>query len=192
MAEDPLNELLTKLCSGDDAAAEEVFRAYEPFLRKAVRRQLPARLRAKFDSLDIVQSVWANVLHGFREAGWRFTDADHLRAFLLKATRNRFIDRVRRHRSALDREEPLGPKDLAEFAPSVEPRPSEVVQERDLWQQMLSRCPPEHHELLTLKRQGYSLTEVAEKTGLHVDSVRRILRKLARQMAFPDDMGEPG
>src|SRR5438309_12111221 len=106
---EPLDNLLAQLCSGDMAAAEQVFLAFEPYLRKAVRRQLPPPLRAKFDSADIVQSVWADVLRSFRKAGCRFLDADHLRGFLFIATRNRLIDRIRQHRNALEREEPLGP-----------------------------------------------------------------------------------
>src|SRR5947209_7094982 len=104
---EPLDNLLAQLCSGDPAAAEQVFLAYEPYLRKAVRRQLPAPLRAKFDSADVLQSVWADVLRGFREAGWRFADADHLRGFLYTATRNRLIDRIRQHRKAAELERPL-------------------------------------------------------------------------------------
>ena len=42
---DPLEALLEKLCQGDEAAAEQVFLAYEPYLRKVVRRQLPASAR---------------------------------------------------------------------------------------------------------------------------------------------------
>src|SRR5881296_4461586 len=124
---EPLDNLLAQLCSGDMAAAEQVFLAYEPYLRKAVRRQLPAPLRAKFDSTDILQSVWADVFRGFREAGWRFLDADHLRGFLYVATRNRLVDRIRQHQKALDREEPL--EDAAEhLLPSPRPRPSEVAE----------------------------------------------------------------
>src|SRR5437763_8570607 len=104
----PLDHLLAQLCTGDTAAAGEVFVAFEPYMRKAVRRQLPPPLRAKFDSADVLQSVWADVLRGFREAGWRFVDVDHLRGFLFVATRNRLIDRIRQHQKAADREEPLG------------------------------------------------------------------------------------
>src|SRR5438270_4138890 len=182
--DEPLDHLLAQLCSGDAAAAGQVFLAFEPYLRKAVRRQLPPPLRAKFDSADILQSVWADVLRGFREAGWRFLDADHLRGFLFIATRNRLIDRIRQHQRAAEREEPLDEGDRQHDPPSPQPRPSEVAQAGDLWERMLARCPPEHRPILGLRRQGYSLAEIAVRTGLHPDSVRRILRTLARQLAF--------
>jgi RNA polymerase sigma-70 factor (ECF subfamily) len=180
----PLESLLGKLCSGDVSAAEQVFLAYEPYLRKVVRRQLPPRLRAKFDSVDIVQSVWVDLLEGFRAAGWRFADVAHLRAFLLQATRHRFIDRVRQYQTGVEREQPLARMDPEQVPVAKQPRPSEVVQADDLWQKLLALCPPEHQAILRLRRQGHLLAEIAARTGLHVDSVRRILRRLARQVAI--------
>src|SRR5438270_6356169 len=157
--DEPLDHLLAQLCSGDAAAAGQVFLAFEPYLRKAVRRNLPPPLRAKFDSADIVQSVWADVLRGFREAGWRFLNADHLRGFLFVATRNRLVDRIRQHQKAADREEPLGEGDRPPFLPSPQPRPSEVAQAGELWERILAHCPAEHRTLVGLRRQGHSLAE---------------------------------
>jgi DNA-directed RNA polymerase specialized sigma24 family protein len=74
--------------------------------------------------------------------------------------------------------------DQQQFLPSPKPRPSELAQAGDLWERILSHCPPEHRPILGLKRDGYSLAEIAERTGLHPDSIRRILRTLARAMAF--------
>jgi RNA polymerase sigma-70 factor (ECF subfamily) len=181
---EPLDNLLAQLCSGDSAAAAQVFLAYEPYLRKAVRRHLPPQLRGKFDPADILQSVWGDVLRGFRESGWRFRDADQLRGFLFIATRNRLIDRIRQHGRAVAREEPLGDGDQRHALPSPQPRPSEVAQAEDLWERILAQCPPEHRPILGLRRQGYALAEIAERTGLHPDSIRRILRTLARRLAF--------
>jgi RNA polymerase sigma factor (sigma-70 family) len=179
-----LDNLLAQLCSGNTTAAAQAFLTYEPFLRLAVRRHLPGPLRAKFDSADVVQSVWADMLRGFREGGWRFTDAEHLRAFLFVATRNRLIDLVRAHQKAVQREEPLGDGDQQHVIPSPQPRPSEEMQASDLWERILAHCPPEHHAILGLRRQGYTHSEIAQRTGLHADSVRRILRLLARKLAF--------
>jgi RNA polymerase sigma factor (sigma-70 family) len=180
---DPIGSLLEKLCQGDAAAAEQVFRTYEPCLRLVVRRHLPPRLRAKFDSIDIVQSVWADLLDGFRDAGWRFTDAAHLRAFLIRLTRNRFIDRVRQQRRSLTGEQHLPGTGLEETLPGREFEPIAILQAKELWEQILLICPPAHREVLHMKRQGIPLREIAERTGLHPSSVRRILYDLARRLS---------
>lgn len=48
---------------------------------------------------------------------------------------------------------------------------------------MLKACPPAHHQLLEMKRAGASLAEIAERTGMHESSVRRILYQVARDVA---------
>jgi RNA polymerase sigma factor (sigma-70 family) len=178
----PLDTLLDKLCSGDNEAAEQVFRAYEPYLRMVVRRQLSGALCAKFDSVDIVQSVWADVLHGFRTAGWHFADVAHLRAFLVKVTRNRFLQRLRQQRHALQHQESIGSGDSGETIAARQPDPREVAEAGELWDQLLALCPPGHRKILRFKRQGLSLAEIAERTGLHPSSVRRILYQLERRL----------
>jgi RNA polymerase sigma factor (sigma-70 family) len=180
----PLDELLDRLCDGDAAAAERVFVEFEPYLRKAIRRQLRGRLRHKFDSADILQSVWVDLLRGFRERCWRFADADQLRGFLFVATRNRLIDRSRKYQNAASREESLGDDERPDKLVSSQPRPSETVQADDLWIRLLASCPPERRPVLYLRREGHSLAEIAARTGLHRDSIRRILRTLAGHVAF--------
>jgi RNA polymerase sigma factor (sigma-70 family) len=182
MNQQPLDDLLDKLNAGDPATVEQTFRTYEGYLRMMVRRRLPAKLRSKFDSTDIVQSVWADLLTRFRSANYRFADAAHLRAFLVKVTRNRFLDRVRRQQPALRHEQPLGDRDLDSVAASAQARPSEIAKAEELWQRMLALCPPAHRHLLDCKRRGMSLAEIAGRTGLHESSVRRILYDLARRM----------
>jgi len=183
MQTDALDQLLEKLSNGDDAAAEEVFRAYEPYLRVVVRRMLPPNMRPKFDSVDVVQSVWADVLRRFRAGGYRFSTVNQLRAFLVKATRNRFIDRARQNRAALQRQQSLEATHAGDHLQASADQPSDLAQANDLWTQMMALCPPAHHGLLELKRQGCSLAEIAQQTGLHESSVRRILYDLARRLA---------
>ena len=50
---------------------------------------------------------------------------------------------------------------------------------------MLTLCPVSHRDLLLMRRQGCSLAEIAQRTGLHESSVRRILYDLARRLAAP-------
>src|SRR3954471_23169428 len=137
MSTDTLTDLLDRLTTGDDAAAEQVFLAYEPYLRMVVRRQLTPRLRAKFDSVDVVQSVWANVLKGMRDACWDFPDESHLRAFLIRSTLNRFVSLYREHRGSLEREQSLSTRPEG-LPASRHERPSELVQADELWDQLLA------------------------------------------------------
>jgi RNA polymerase sigma-70 factor (ECF subfamily) len=183
MEGDALDSLMERLTNGETEAAEKVFQTFEPVLRMMVRRRLTPRLRAKFDSMDVVQSVWADVLRGYREEGWQFTDREHLRAFLARVTYNHFINSCRRHGRALEFEQPFTGDGQPGLPASGDPRPSELVQADELWEQLMALCPPAHRELLRLKRQGFALAEIAARTGLHESSVRRILYDLARKLA---------
>jgi RNA polymerase sigma factor (sigma-70 family) len=187
MSTEHLDELLASLNNGDAAAAEQVFRTYEPYLRMLVRRELRATLRLKFDSTDVVQSVWADVLEGLQRGKWHFQDRSHLQAFLIRLARNRFLDFCRKHRNALNHETPLKDASPASGMLCDLPRPSEVAQRNELWDRILALSPPGHHELLQLKLQGRSLSEIAAQTGLHPGSVRRILVNLGRRLSDADE-----
>src|SRR5690349_2841759 len=104
MNSDVLDTLLERLTGGEIDAAEKVFLTFEPVLRMMVRRRLTPRLRVKFDSMDVVQSVWADLLVQFQEAGRRFHDREHLRAFLARVTYHHFVNYCRQHSHAMERE----------------------------------------------------------------------------------------
>ena len=185
MTVDPLDELIDRLNKGDVSAAERAFVAFEPYLRMAVRRRLSGPLRTKYDSMDIVQSIWADVLSGLADAGWRFADRSHFRAFLVRMARNRVIDHHRQHKRAIANEHALETIDPEQSPTTNDPRPSEIAQGHELWKLMLEECSPAHREILILKRQGLLLDEIAARTGMHEGSIRRILYDLARRLAIP-------
>jgi RNA polymerase sigma-70 factor (ECF subfamily) len=184
MSAQSLDDLLGELNSGNAGAAERAFISYEPYLRKVVRRLLPSEMRAKFDSIDVVQSVYGDVLSAFRGGRVQFRSAAELRAFLIRATRNRFIDRLRQHRTAARLERPLEGANASGNGHAREPRPSETAAARELWERLLVLCPPEHHRLLELRRAGATAAEIATETGLHEGSVRRLLRELSKRLAL--------
>ncbi len=191
MSEHAFDSVLARLNSGSSEAAAQAFARFEPLLRMVVRRKLTEPLQAKFDSTDIVQSVWADALSGFRAARWRFQNAEHLRAFLITLTRNRLTDRFRRHRNEISRVEPLTQHADETLVVSPAERASEVAQADELWQQMLAVCPPRHIELMRLKRQGLTTAEVAARTGLNEGSVRRILCEVAHRLRLQQHVSQP-
>jgi DNA-directed RNA polymerase specialized sigma24 family protein len=154
---------------------------------------LPSALsavRAKFDSADIVQSIWADLPRGFRKAGWRFAEVDHLGGFLFVATHNCLIDRVRQCQQVVDREVPLGEGRQQELLQSPKPQPGEVARANGIWERILTRSLSEHRPILALGRNGHSLAEIAGRAGLHPDSVRRIPRIIAGRLASEQEAAE--
>jgi RNA polymerase sigma-70 factor (ECF subfamily) len=127
--------------------------------------------------------VWVHLLHGLNRNGWHFPDRGSLLALLTTMTRRRLVSRYRTHRAAL-RCEQSTTADGVDVAARCQPRPSELAQAEELWERMLALCPPAHHEVLRLKRQGFRLQEIADRTGFHEGSVRRILRQLTRALAL--------
>ena len=183
MMSDSVEELLARVNAGDELAIKHMFVAFEPYMRMVIRRRMSGSLRAKFDSADIVQSVWADFVDGLHQSKWTFHNLDQFRAFLVKMTRNRFIDRLRKYRESLRCEIALRTDNVDILPPDRCPRVSEDFYADELWQQMVQACPPAHYELLMLKRQGASIAEIAKRTQLHQSSVRRILYDIAQRVA---------
>jgi RNA polymerase sigma-70 factor (ECF subfamily) len=175
MSESSIDTLVERLRAGDDSAATELVRMYEPYLRLVVRRQLNASQRSKFDSIDIVQSIWMDVIVGFHESQWQFQTKEQLQAFLIRIARNRLIDRVRQNANANNVRRLLNEDEVAVPAGATA---SQEVMSGELWANLLSLCPAQHRTLLELKRQGLKISEISERTGLHPGSVRRVLYEL--------------
>ena len=182
-ASDSLDRLLERFNSGDEKGIEEAFRRFEPYLRKVASRMLPAEMRSKFDSMDIVQSACFDVLVAFRKQGMRFNSSGQLRAFLIRATKNRFVDRFRQNARASQKEQRIELIDAVQADRAVKV-PGEDAQAEELWQQLIALCPPEHIRLLELRRKGHSSAEIAQMLAIHEGSVRRILRQLSVRLAL--------
>jgi RNA polymerase sigma factor (sigma-70 family) len=180
-----LEHLIARMCEGDTDALEQVFLAFEPGLHNWVKRHLTTPLRSKLDSSDIILATWLDVLRHIRRSG-RFSDANHFRRFLYILMRNRTIDYIRQQNIEIRIIGSLEGAETDRAFHSPDPSPSEIAQAGELWQRIVDLCPPEHRPILELRRDGHTLGEIAAHTGLHPDSIRRILRILARQV-----LGEP-
>ena len=185
-ATDPARELrdaLGQLSPGELEDAEALFQAYSPYLRAIVRRQLSDRLRSRFDPSDVVQSVWVQVVRQLGRDGWPVGDEARVRGLLATIARRRLVSRIRKEDPAT-RVRSLGDDEPFAAGPGRYPPASEVAQADETWRRLVELCPPEHLAVLHLRRDGLKLDEIATRTGLHEGSVRRVLRRLARQLAL--------
>ncbi len=184
MIDDSLEQSIGRLNRGDVGAVERVFLAFEPYLRIAVRRRLSRRLRSKVDSADIVQSVFADLVRGVRDGGWHFAGRPQLEAFLRRIAWRRLADRYQKHGRALEREHSLDEAPSQSLGDAAQARPSQEAQGREFWERILRACPPSHQEVVRLRMNGHRMGEIAERTGLHEGSVRRVLYELARRLSI--------
>jgi RNA polymerase sigma-70 factor (ECF subfamily) len=180
------DKLMEQLWEGNIEVLGDLFAVYESYLRAIVRSQLSNQLQSKFDSVDVVQSVWVQLLRQLGRDGCRVNDKDHLRALLVTIARRRLISRTRQCWWLTDADRPLDDEGWESIFDSRQDKPSETAQANDLWTRMLDLTSPEHHNVLFLKREGLPLQEIAERTGLHEGSVRRILRRLSRELALQE------
>ena len=169
---DALDRLLDRLTKGEMDAAGEVYVAFEPVLRVMVRRRLTPRMRAKFDSTDVVQSAWVDVLKGFGDEGWHLSDREHLRAYLARVTYNHLVNHCRRHRLVMQHEQPLDGDGQPGVPDSAQPRPSELAQADEFWELLVGLCPP-----------GPSQPAPAQAPGLSARRDRRPDRAARKQRA---------
>ena len=181
----PLEGLLRRAAQGSDEAAQELVTRYGEHIRRSVRRRLPQQLRATFDSLDLVQDVWASFFAALPQPA-QFADAEQLIAFLTAVARNKVVDVVRRQLpsgrplAAPERQAPCG-DGVALAAP--EPSPSAVLIGEETWERLLRGQPPVHRRILMLLREGRSQTEIAEKVVISAKTVQRVIRNALRRVS---------
>jgi RNA polymerase sigma-70 factor (ECF subfamily) len=176
-------ELVAKAKAGDPAAIRDFLRRFEPEVRMMVRGRLPKRLRTQFDSVDFVQTVWQSF---FVDSPARpdFENIEHLRAFLAGVVRNKVYQQHRRltktEKYDLAREERLyvrrGDQDVPLEVASPDPSPSAAAQVGDRLAQLTAGCSPRDVEVISLRRQGLTLEEIADELGINERSVRRIIQ----------------
>jgi RNA polymerase sigma-70 factor (ECF subfamily) len=174
--------LFESLNNRDVDAVERMFRAYEPRLRKVVRHQIPRGLRAKFDSVDVIQSVWMSVVQRLRDGDLQFADETHLRSFLIRLALCRFIDLCRQHRNSLRHERSLVAIASEPTRTAPDDRPTAIVRAKELLDRLMDLCEPPHRDLVRLRAMGLSVAEIADRSGYHEGSIRRIFADLERRL----------
>lgn len=182
---DPLRELLESLNGDDPRRARQALEKYEPYLRMVIRRHLRGPLRSKIDSMDVVQSIWVYLCREDRPGHWRFNDVGELRRFLARVARNRLIDYGRRHRRSLEAVRPLELVPARDLPRHTGPRASQVVVGDEMRDRLLMACAPAHRDIIRMKLDGRLLGEIAQATGLHEGSVRRVLYAFAKRFKAP-------
>ena len=165
-------DLLAGLRGGEQAAFDAIFRAYYPHLVSFAQSLLHDRGSAE----DVAQDVMLEL--------WRRRDAlaiqESLRAYLLRATRNRALNQLR-HANVERRAEPLLKGEEAIDAAAA----SRVVagELRDAIVSAVTELPPGCREVFELSRtHGLRYAEIAATLGISVKTVESQMGKALRHL----------
>lgn len=179
--------LLRQAGEGSDVAVQELVEKYGGVIRIAVRRHLSDQLRRQFDSDDFMQTVWKSFFSRRRDSD-RFDTPDKLGAFLARVARNKVVEKYRRLQNTqsynLDREQtatdlnPEHPHDG--IGPSA--TPSQIASAKEQADRMFADQPAYLRQAIELKVKGLSNEEIGDQLGFNKDSIRRMLRRVKRQI----------
>src|SRR5215218_6622730 len=98
--EQTFHDLIQRVRSGDQDAATELVRRYEPAVRRAVRIRLAdTRLGRAFDSMDICQSVMASFFVRTALGQYDLDTPAQLLKLLASMARNKLADQVEKQRA---------------------------------------------------------------------------------------------
>jgi RNA polymerase sigma-70 factor (ECF subfamily) len=190
-------DLIRKVRTGDDDAAAELVRLYEPAIRREVRLRLrDPRLRRVFDSMDVCQSVLGSFFVRAASGQYELDSPQHLLGLLVTMTRNKLIKQVHRQRASRrdHRRLAANPVQAVDVA-APDPSPSRQVAVRELLHEAHQRLSEEERRLAELRAQGLEWADVARELGGNAASRRkqlnRALDRVARELALEEeDSGE--
>src|SRR4051812_10171283 len=132
MSEESFTDLIARVRGGDERAAADLVRRYEPEIRREVRFLLrDPFLRRSFDSMDVCQSVLSSFFLRAALGEYDLDRPEDLIRLLISMTRNKVVDATRRQRAQPRdprRSPSLGAVDLAPNPPP----PSQAVEGRGL------------------------------------------------------------
>ena len=178
----PFHDLIQKVRGGDEAAAAELVRRYEPAIRRAVRFRLTdPRLRRTCDSLDVSQSVLASFFVRAASGQYDLDTPEQLLRLLTTMARNKLLNQAR-HEYATRRDTRLISEDVSghEVAASA-PGPAQQAEARELLAEVRKRLLPDELQLVELRNQGHDWNAIAAQLGGNAAALRQKLhRALAR------------
>jgi RNA polymerase sigma-70 factor (ECF subfamily) len=186
--------LIARVRAGDEQAAAELVRNYEPAIRRAARvRLVDTRLNRLLDSMDICQSVMASFFVRAALGQYELETPDQLLKLLARMTRNKLAGQVKGHGAARrdfrrvaaahgDRATQSDP--CADRIAGHEPTPSRDLAARELLEEALRRLSPEEKRILDCREQGDQWARIATELQSSPEAIRKRLARAVDRVAL--------
>ena len=182
-------ELVTLAKHGDRSALNQLYRAYVERVQWMVRFNMSKELRAKLESMDLVQDALIHALQGLRDFTYK-NEGDFVR-WLSKIAQNALrdnLDRLRADKRDIRKEVAFGDygpttggRLLGAHMPIDSTTPSVIMSKREdlaKLENALDVLKPEYREVIVLtKIEGLSYGEIGDRLGKSADAVRMLVSR---------------
>jgi RNA polymerase sigma-70 factor (ECF subfamily) len=178
--EDTFRALMRRVRAGDAEAAAELFRTYEPEIRRILRfRMRDARQHRVLDPEDICQSVMATFFVRAAAGQYDLERPDQLLRLLVTMAQNKLVDKVRRHQADRrdQRRVEAGAAGLLDAVADRQPTPSQIVAGRELLPKVLGLLTDEERYLAEQRALGRTWQDLAQELGANSEALRKRLKR---------------
>jgi RNA polymerase sigma-70 factor (ECF subfamily) len=185
MSDDPsFADLIRRVRAGDEAAAAELVKRYEPAIRRSARLRLNPRLRRACDSLDLANAVLGSFFVRAAAGQYEVDSPEQLLKLLATMVRNK-LSKVARHEQAERRDQRRVAAGSAEDHEVAGPQatPSRHVSGRELLDEVQRRLSDEERHLLELRQQGLDWAAIAVQAGGSPEARRKQLARAVERIA---------
>ncbi|NLY01112.1 MAG: sigma-70 family RNA polymerase sigma factor [Rhodopirellula sp.] len=181
----PAKALVERWQSGDQQAADELYRRYAQRLCALADRWIDAKLGRRVGADDVVQSVFRTFFRRSHQGDYQLDHSGSLWRLLVQITLNKVRHQAERHRAAkrdvaaevhCDGEQ-LSPEFFAR-----DPSQEEVAAFLDELELLTTGLRDPEPEIVRLCLEGYSASEIASEVGCTRWTVRRVLTRLGDRL----------
>jgi RNA polymerase sigma factor (sigma-70 family) len=190
---DTFADFMHRIRAGDESAAAELVRRYEPLIRREVRLHLEDRRQLLlFDSMDICQSVLASFFARTASGEYDLERPEQLIRLLVSMARTKVVSAARtEHRQRRDRRRlQQDASETLSQLPSDDPTPSELLAGKELLERVRQALSADERRLSELRSQGLAWDDIAARMGGTVQArpmqLSRALERISRDLGLDD------
>lgn len=193
---DNFADFLRRIRAGDEQAAQELVRRYEPIIRREIRARLSdPGLNRLLDSMDICQSVLGSFFVRAASGQYDLEQPAQLLPLLMGMARNKLAFAARKNRAQRRDSRRLSTTGVEELGLDArEASPSRVAEGRELLREVQKRLTPEERQLADRRSQGEEWAVIAAELGGTTDGRRmqltRALDRVTRQLGLDEGSDE--
>lgn len=181
-------EWLQRLLDGDNAVVAEFWSQYGDRLGRMAGKQLNQKMRRRVEADDVVQSACRTFFRRAEAGQFTLEESESLWRLLCAIVVNKAKMKIRFHlqeKRGLDQEvDPSGAADdrPRDYAVSERPGPDEIVEFNDEFEFLMSELDDEEKQIVQLKLEDRTNTEIAELIGCSERTVRRIFSRIRSRL----------